>query len=386
MAQYESTVLAAVRNAVGRNPSASSGKDLADLIRSERLAYGETAITELATTARHEMYGAGPLQRYLDNPQVTDVLVNGYDSAWIDRGQGLERVPSGLTNDEQLRALAVRLAAQAGSRLDDSSPTVDGRLLDGTRLHALLAPVSESPALISLRTLRQQAINLPELVDSGTIPAQWEPVLRAVVDKRLNFLVSGATGTGKTTLLSTLLSLVPPSERIITIEESREIRPDHPHVIALETKKANVEGRGAIGQSELLRNALRMRPDRIVVGECRGGELAEMLSALNTGHEGGCGTIHANSTKDVPARLHALGALSAMTPEAVTLQAASALDLVLHVRREPHPTWTSARYVEEIALLEHTDSTLRTRTALSWHNRSEPTTGPGYAELLERLR
>ncbi len=386
MNQHDATALAAVRSAVGRDPAAASSQGLADLIRSEHLAYGETAIQELATAARHEIYGAGPLQRYLDDPQVTDVLVNGCDSVWIDRGRGLESVPSGLASDDQLRALAVRLAAQAGSRLDDSSPTVDGRLPDGTRLHALLAPVSESPALISLRTLRQRAITLPELVASGTIPKQWEPVLRAIVDRRLNFLVSGATGTGKTTLLSTLLSLVPTTQRIITIEESREIRPNHPHVIALETKKANVEGRGAIGQSELLRNALRMRPDRIVVGECRGGELAEMLSALNTGHEGGCGTIHANSARDVPARLHALGALSTMTPEAVTLQSAAAIDIVLHVRREPHPAWASTRYVAELALLEQVGGTLQVRPALTWHNRDELTAGPGYPELLERLK
>lgn len=360
----------------------STAADLNQAIQRQGLAYGTRAVNDLSDAARREIFGAGPLQKYLDDPAVTDVLVNGVDEVWVDSGLGLTRVDCILGGPEHLRRLAMRLAAQAGSRLDDSHPSVDGRLSDGTRLHALLHPICTPAAVISLRTLRPQALTLEDLVARGSINSELAAALHWIVENRLNFLVSGATGTGKTTLLSTLLSYVPRNQRIVTIEESREIAPQHPHVVALGTKSPNVEGKGGIDQVELVRNALRMRPDRIVVGECRGAELAHMLTALNTGHEGGCGTIHANAARDVPARLEALGALAGMSAHAVHTQVAAAIDVVIHLRRGVDSAGKAVRYVAEIAALSAQEgSGLVVRPALTWEDRHHLQQGPGYDEI-----
>lgn len=367
---------------LGHNPSLSQIKQA---ISEHNLAFGDRALEELSTEFYVAVQGAGPLQTFLDDPDVTDVLVNAPDQIWVDRGGGMELSGASLKGDVELRALAVRLAATGGTRLDDSQPMVDSRLPDGSRLHAVLHPLCEPAALISIRTMRSKPLTLAQLVVGGSVPAQWEPVLRALVERRVNFLISGATGSGKTTLLATLLGLVGHTERIITIEESRELRPAHPHVVALETKRANVEGVGAVDQSMLVRNALRMRPDRLVLGECRGAEVRDMLGALNTGHEGGCGTIHANGTQDIPARLEALGALAGMDRLAVAAQAASAIDVLIHVRRVPHGQVTK-RIIAELAILRRdSQGYLATQTALTWTGNGPPaTTGAGDI-LLDRL-
>ncbi|MBC7292328.1 MAG: Flp pilus assembly complex ATPase component TadA, partial [Actinotalea sp.] len=245
---------------------------------------------------------------------------------------------------ERVRALGVRLAAAGGQRLDDAAPVVDARLPDGTRLHAVLPPIADPDTLLSLRVHRPRGLSFDELVRLGSVAPVLEPVLRALVAGRANVLVSGATGTGKTTLLSALLSLVPADERIVCIEEAAELRPEHPHVVRLVARRPNVEGAGEVDLASLVRHALRMRPDRVVLGECRGADVREVLSALNTGHDGGCATLHANAVGDVPARLEALGALAGMTPRAVAAQAASALDAVVHLRRAQ-----GLRYVAEVA-------------------------------------
>jgi pilus assembly protein CpaF len=232
-----------------------------------------------------------------------------------------------------VRALAVRLAAAGGQRLDDAVPLVDARLPDGTRLHAVLPPVAGACTLLSLRVLRPRAFTMAELVAGGGVAPGFVPVLERLVAARANVLISGATGTGKTTLLSALLSLVGPGERIVCIEEAGELVPDHPHVVRLLTRRPNVEGSGGVALPELVRQALRMRPDRIVLGECRGAEVREVLTALNTGHEGGWATVHANTAADVPARLEALAALAGLEPVAVAAQVASAVDAVVHLRR-----------------------------------------------------
>ncbi|PPA58312.1 TadA family conjugal transfer-associated ATPase [Micromonospora chalcea] len=293
---------------------------------------GDTTLLRIADRVHDDLIGAGPLAPLLADPQVTDVLVNGV-RVWVDRGQGLRQVAVPLGTLDDVRRLAQRLTAAAGRRLDDAAPYADARLPDGTRLHAVLPPVATDGPYLSLRTFRQRPFTLDELVDRGTVARPVAPLLAAVVAGRLAYLVSGGTGSGKTTLLNTLLGLVPGTERIVLVEDAAELRPVHPHVIGLQARTANVEGAGAVGLGDLVRQALRMRPDRLVVGECRGAEVVDLLAALNTGHDGGAGTLHANAPADVPARLEALGMLGGLPRLALHAQVAAALQVVLQLRR-----------------------------------------------------
>jgi pilus assembly protein CpaF len=235
-----------------------------------------------------------------------------------------------------------------GRRLDDATPFVDLRLPDGSRFHAVLAPLARPGTVISLRAPRARVFTLEELRERGTVNPDGVALLRRLVASRLAFLVSGGTGSGKTTLLSALLSLVDRDHRMVVVEDASELRPDHPHVVGLESRPANVEGAGEVAMRVLVRQALRMRPDRLVVGEVRGAEVADLLAALNTGHEGGCGTLHANSASDVPARIEALAMATGMPQAAVHSQLASALDVVVHVARGPGGT----RRMSEVGVLE----------------------------------
>lgn len=294
---------------------------------------GDLARLRVQRSIGAEILGAGQdLQPLLDDPRVTDVLVNGDHAVWVDRGAGLERVPGVSVGDA--RGLAARLATLAGQRLDDAVPVVDGRLPDGSRLHAVLAPVAAEGAHISLRTFRRRAFTLTDLVEADFVDEVGAQVVRRLVEVRANVLVSGATGSGKTSLLACALSLVPADERIVCIEEAAELAPTHPHVVHLQVRRPNVQGVGGIGLDVLVRTAMRMRPDRLVLGECRGAEVREVLGALNTGHDGGWATVHANSADDVPARMVALGALAGLTPAAVAVQTRAAFDAVLHLRRD----------------------------------------------------
>jgi pilus assembly protein CpaF len=307
---------------------------------------GEDDVLVAVRQAVDELAGAGPLEPLLRLPGVTDVLVNGPDQVWIDRGEGLERTALRFPDDDAVRRLGVRLAAAAGRRLDDAAPWVDAGLPDGTRLHAVLPPVSGSGTCLSLRVLRRSSPDLAALVAAGTFPDRSEELVRALVARRLAFLVSGGTGAGKTTLLSALLGLVAPGERLVLCEDAAELVPAHPHVVRLLTRPANVEGAGRVTLRDLVRQALRMRPDRLVVGEVRGAEVTDLLAALNTGHEGGCGTLHANRTAEVPARLEALGMAAGLDRAAVHSQAAAGLAVVVHVRRS-----AAGRRVEEIGVV-----------------------------------
>jgi pilus assembly protein CpaF len=275
------------------------------------------------------------------------VLVNGAAAVYVDRGEGLELTSTRFADDGAVRRLAQRLASSGGRRLDDATPYVDLRLPDGTRFHAVLAPLSRPGSVISLRVPRARVFTLEELVERATVNADGATLLRRLVTARLAFLVSGGTGSGKTTLLSALLSLVDPGQRMVVVEDASELRPDHPHVVGLESRPANVEGAGEVPMRVLVRQALRMRPDRLVVGEVRGAEVTDLLAALNTGHEGGCGTLHANSASDVPARIEALAMATGMPQAAVHSQLASAVDAVVHVERGP----AGRRRVVEIAVL-----------------------------------
>nr|WP_245867000.1 TadA family conjugal transfer-associated ATPase [Diaminobutyricimonas aerilata] len=275
----------------------------------------------------------GRLAPLVADPEVTDLFVNGGGPVWADRGSGLRPVPELVVSDEEGRELAVRLMSDGGRHIDEATPCVDVRLHDGIRVHAVLPPVSTRGTLISIRLPRLERWTLDDLDAGGFFPDETRVVLDGLVERRANLLVSGAGGSGKTTLLSAILSAAAPTERIVVIEDVAELRIAHPHVVGLEARQANIEGAGEVGLARLVREALRMRPDRLVLGECRGVEVRDLLSALNTGHDGGAGTLHANSLADVPARLEALGALAGLGTEAVARQAASAIDAVLHVER-----------------------------------------------------
>jgi pilus assembly protein CpaF len=307
---------------------------------------GDDDVLAAVRLAVDELAGAGPLEPLLRLPGVTDVLVNGAQQVWVDTGSGLRRADVRFADDDEVRRLAVRLATAAGRRLDDASPWVDAALPDGTRLHAVLAPVSGSGTCLSLRVLRRCVLDLGELAGLGALPGASGELLVRLVHRRLAFLVTGGTGSGKTTMLSALLGEGAPGDRVVLCEDAAELTPDRPHVVRLLTRPPNVEGAGAVTLRDLVRQALRMRPDRIVVGEVRGAEVADLLAALNTGHDGGCGTLHANRPAEVPARLEALGVAAGLDRAAVHSQTAAALSVVVHLRRTP-----AGRRVDELGVV-----------------------------------
>lgn len=331
-----------------RRRMATDPDELDAVVRDEAEVIADDAeFAALRRGVEAELTGAGPLEPLLALAGVTDVLVNGPDAVWIDRGRGVERTPVRFTDDAAVRRLAQRLACAAGRRLDDAVPFVDAALADGTRLHAVLPPLTARTTL-SLRVLARERHDLADLVRLGAMPGPVAGVLAAIVAARLAFVVSGGTGTGKTTLLGALLAQTSPGERLLVIEDAAELVIEHPHLVRLVTRARNVEGTGAVSLRDLVTLALRMRPDRLVVGEFRGAEMIELLVALNTGHEGGAATLHANSAKDVPARFVALGGLAGLRAETMASLVSSALDVVVHLRRGPD--WR--RTVDEVALLE----------------------------------
>ncbi|MGC4863658.1 TadA family conjugal transfer-associated ATPase [Micromonospora sp. DT41] len=338
---------ARVRQRIAAGTTPVTPAAIVSAVRAEPAAVvlGDTAVLRIADRVHDDLVGAGPLAPLLADPDVTDVLVNGV-RVWVDRGSGLHQVAIPMGSVEDVRRLAQRLVASAGRRLDDGSPYADARLPDGTRLHAVLPPVATDGPYLSLRTFRHRPFTLDELVRQGTVPRPVAPLLAAVVTARLAYLVTGGTGSGKTTLLNTLLGLVPATERIVLVEDAAELQPGHPHVVGLQARTANVEGTGVVSLADLVRQALRMRPDRLVVGECRGGEVVDLLAALNTGHDGGAGTLHANAPSDVPARLEALGMLGGLPRAALHAQVVAALQVLFQVRRGDR-----GRVLESICLL-----------------------------------
>ncbi|MGN2634678.1 TadA family conjugal transfer-associated ATPase [Nocardia takedensis] len=352
---------------------------------------GDTDLLHALRTLQTEMTGAGVLEPLLHDPAVADVLVTGPEAVWIDRGRGVERTGVTFPDEAAVRRLAQRLALAAGRRLDDAQPWVDGRLPGneaalgdsfGVRLHAVLAPIAHGGTCLSLRVLRPATQGLTALCASGSIPADTARLLRDIVRARAAFLVSGGTGSGKTTLLSALLAEVGPAERLICVEDAAELAPPHPHVVRLVARTANVEGAGAVTVRDLVRQALRMRPDRIVVGEVRGAEVVDLLTALNTGHDGGACTVHANSPREVPARLEALAALGGMDARALHSQLAAAIQVVLHVHRTP----SGSRALREIGLLEREpDGSIRVVPAWRADNTPAPAASALESLLAERI-
>ncbi|PPK65790.1 TadA family conjugal transfer-associated ATPase [Actinokineospora auranticolor] len=332
------------RLASAGGPTDVSASVVAGAVRDEAGGVvGHADVLTALTLLRQEFVGAGPLDPLLRDPTTTDILVTAPDQVWVDNTAGLRRTTIRFADEDTVRRLAQRLAMSAGRRLDDALPYVDGWLPAASgghvRLHAVLPPISDHTCL-SLRVLRPASHGLADLHALGTFPEEIHHLLTAIVHARLAFLVTGGTGSGKTTLLSALLGEVPHHERVIGVEDVAELQPAHPQYIRLTTRSPNIEGAGEVSPETLVRQALRMRPDRIVVGELRGAEVAPLLTALNTGHDGGAGTVHANSPTELPARLEALGALAQLTPGALHSQLAAAIHLVLHLHRTPTRTLT----------------------------------------------
>lgn len=373
-----------VRSELAQQTAQLTPDVVARALRARGRPVGDTTVLAVLDLLRREVHGAGPLEPLLRLEGVTDVLVNGPDAVYVDRGAGLELTAVTFADDAGVRRLAQRLAGAAGRRLDDASPYVDLRLDDGTRLHAVLAPLSRPGTVISLRVPRRRAFTLEELAAAGGWAAASLRLMDRVVERRLAFLVSGGTGSGKTTLLNAMLGRAGRDERLVLVEDTRELQPDHPHVVGLEARQANVEGAGAVDLRTLVRQALRMRPDRLVVGEVRGGEVVDLLAALNTGHEGGCGTIHANSATDVPARVEGLALAAGLPSAAAHVQMTAGLDLVVHCVRHAD----GRRGLGEIAVLDGSGDRARAVPAVRFRG-AEPSYEAGserLAALLERGR
>ncbi len=334
------SLLDRVRSRLASTALSPTAELIADAIRSEAQGMlGDTDLLAALQFLQTELVGAGKLEPLLAQEGIADILVVGPRHVWIDCGTGLRKTSVSFDDEAAVRRLATRLALGAGKRLDDAQPWVDGQLAGigrrgySVRLHAIIPPLAPDGTCLSLRVLRSATQDFDELVRCGAIPEELASVFHDVLDARLAFLISGGTGAGKTTLLSGMIGAVDSRERVLCVEDASELAPDHPHLVRLIARTANVEGVGEVPMRTLVRQALRMRPDRIIVGEVRGAEVIDLLSALNTGHEGCAGTVHANSPSEVPARMEALAALGGMDRMALHSQLAAALQLVIGVNR-----------------------------------------------------
>jgi pilus assembly protein CpaF len=284
-----------------------------------------------------DVLGNGPIERLLADDTITEVMINGHDEVWIERAGRISRSSVRFADDEHLRRIINKIVNQVGRRIDESSPMVDARLPDGSRVNAVLPPVSLSGPLVTIRKFGRERLAMADMVRLGTITNDAVEFLQACLKAKLNVLISGGTGSGKTTMLNALSASIPSSERIVTIEDAAELKLDQIHVLRLESRPPNIEGQGEINIRGLVRNALRMRPDRIIVGEVRGAEALDMLQAMNTGHDGSMCTVHANSTRDALARIETMVLMAGfdLPVKAIRQQVASALDLVVHLDRFP---------------------------------------------------
>ena len=282
-----------------------------------------------------ELLGLGPLQPLMDDESITDIMINGHNNVFIERNGLVENSSITFIDEEQLLQIAKRIAARVGRRVDDSSPTCDARLQDGSRVNIVIPPVAIDGTAVSIRKFKKQSIDFEQLIEFGAMSPDMAKVLMIAARCRLNILISGGTGSGKTTMLNALSQFVSEKERIVTIEDAAELRLLQPHVVRLETRTSGIEGTGAITQRELVVNSLRMRPDRIIVGECRSGEAFEMLQAMNTGHDGSMSTLHANTPRDALARVEAMVMManSNLPLEAIRRTIVSAVDLVIQISR-----------------------------------------------------
>lgn len=305
------------------------------LLQAENLPLSTAERDRLVGEVHHELFGLGPLEPLLADPTISDILVNSYSSIYIERRGKLEKTPISFRDDEHLRRVIERIVSTVGRRIDEAQPMVDARLPDGSRVNAIIPPLAIDGAVLSIRRFGADPLTMPMLIEYGALTKEIAILFEMCVRARLNIIISGGTGAGKTTLLNALSAFIPAAERIVTIEDSAELQMQQPHVVRLETRPPNIEGKGEVTQRDLVRNTLRMRPDRIVIGEVRGGEAIDMLQAMNTGHDGSLTTIHANTARDSLARLETMIQMTGMrlSDRAMRQQIASAINLVIQVAR-----------------------------------------------------
>ena len=306
-----------------------------NVLASEVMPLSTSERERLVNDVQHELFGLGPLEPLLADPSISDILVNSHSTIYIERGGKLERSDVAFKDDEHLMRVIERIVSTVGRRIDESSPMVDARLQDGSRVNAIIPPLSIDGPILSIRRFGAEPLKMAKLIEYKALTKDIADMLQMCVTARLNTLISGGTGAGKTTLLNALSAYIPEYERIVTIEDSAELQLQQPHVVRLETRPPNIEGKGEVTQRDLVRNSLRMRPDRIVIGEVRGGEAIDMLQAMNTGHDGSLTTIHANTPRDALSRLETMIQMTGMrlSERAMRQQVASAIDLVLQVAR-----------------------------------------------------
>ena len=325
----------------------------------DMLALDETPLSrkerdDLVIEIEHETFGLGPIEPLMQDPTISDILVNGANEVYVERHGKLQHTRVMFRDDAHLLQVIDRIVSAVGRRVDESSPMVDARLPDGSRVNAIIPPLALDGPVLSIRRFSKDPFRMADLIEFGTLTPALAEILRATVQARLNILVSGGTGAGKTTMLNVLSNAIPNTERIVTIEDSAELQLQQEHVVRLETRPPNIEGQGAVSQRELLRNALRMRPDRIVVGEVRGAEVLDMLQAMNTGHDGSLSTVHANSTRDALSRIETMVLMSGLSlpVRAMRDYIASALDLVIHLSRLSDGTRKVVRVTEIVGMEE----------------------------------
>ncbi|HSE31931.1 MAG TPA: CpaF family protein [Pyrinomonadaceae bacterium] len=316
-----------VHDEVARLAESVLAQEAAPLSASER--------EKLVNDVQHELFGLGPLEPLLADPTISDILVNRHNTIYIERRGKIEATNVTFKDDEHLMRVIERIVSSVGRRIDESSPMVDARLQDGSRVNAIIPPLAIDGPVLSIRRFGSEPLRMTALIENNALTKDISEMLQMCVTARLNLLISGGTGAGKTTLLNALSAYIPEDERIVTIEDSAELQLQQPHVVRLETRPPNIEGRGEVTQRDLVKNALRMRPDRIVIGEVRGGEAIDMLQAMNTGHDGSLTTIHANTPRDALARLETMIQMTGMrlSDRAMRQQVASAINLVLQVAR-----------------------------------------------------
>jgi pilus assembly protein CpaF len=309
--------------------------ELLNIVSEEQVPLTAQERTVLIEEIGADVLGFGPLERLLDDPDITEIMVNGPDRIYVERNGRLELEGTVFTGEPQLRRVIERIVSRVGRRIDESSPLVDARLADGSRVNAIIPPLAVNGSSLTVRKFAREPYVVEDLVGFGTLTDEMAALLEACVLGRLNMIVSGGTGTGKTTLLNVLSSFIPEDERIVTIEDAVELQLQQDHVVRLESRPSNIEGKGEITIRELVRNSLRMRPDRIIVGECRAGETLDMLQAMNTGHEGSLSTVHANSPRDAISRLETLVLMAGMDLplRAVREQISSAIDVIVQISR-----------------------------------------------------
>jgi len=341
---------------------------LEDMVKSESIPLSRADRDRLVMEVQHEVFGLGPLETLMKDSEIADILVNTHTQVYVERYGKLEKTDVRFRDDAHLMQIIERIVTRVGRRVDESSPMVDARLADGSRVNAIIPPLALDGPILSIRRFGAERLTMNDLIQFNSVPPQIAEVAAACVKSRLNMLVSGGTGAGKTTLLNCLSNYIPENERIVTIEDSAELKLQQEHIVRLETRPPNIEGQGTVTARDLVRNALRMRPDRIVVGEVRGGEALDMMQAMNTGHDGSISTVHANSARDALSRLETMMLMAGITlPErALREQIASALDVIVQLTRLSDG---SRKVVEFAEITGMEGSTITTQTIFKFEQR-----------------